>query len=433
LLTLSRLSPEKQVERVLDALRRIERDDPARAGKLALIVAGAPAYMGGDRYDEQLRRQAAQLDRVQVRFSGYVAGEAKWALFAAADLFCSPPHYEAYGLTIAQALASGAPPKFVLWLMLRLHPAIRAQRKKADAAFAGKIWRGDLRRWDDEAKPRSNQRHLELGSVYLAALSNEELADHVDACLAQWKEMSHQHAYFSVSAMLPLGDFLNQVSAWSGRSLESLLPIFQGESPSSSGWIPQADPLLAAIAADQAASELLAGDSSPDAVLAGLAENSTIGPLLDVYLKVIEPRVIGYDIADRTARETPGLLLDGLRALRTRDEAAARAAGDRHAAEAREAVPVEHRANFDDLLQEARSTYRLRDERGLFSDSVAGRPLARRYPRSGPPRRGVRHPARRRTRRRGRCRRVAAPGRRRRRPGRRASRTLRIPHLAHHR
>ena len=109
LLTLSRLSPEKQVERVVAALQRIERDDPARADGLALVVAGAPAYMGGDRYEERLRRQAAQLHRVQVRFPGYVAGEAKWALLAAADLFCSPSHYEAYGLTIAQALASGTP------------------------------------------------------------------------------------------------------------------------------------------------------------------------------------------------------------------------------------------------------------------------------------------------------------------------------------
>ena len=43
------------------------------------------------------------------RFAGYGGGEAKWRLFAAADLFCSLSHYEAYGLTIAQALASGTP------------------------------------------------------------------------------------------------------------------------------------------------------------------------------------------------------------------------------------------------------------------------------------------------------------------------------------
>src|SRR5439155_23252972 len=37
-------------------------------------------------------------------------------------------------------------------------------------------------------------------------------------------------------------------------------------------------------------------------------------------------------------------------------------------ADVRSKVPDEHRAEFDDLLEEARLTYRLRDERGVFSD-----------------------------------------------------------------
>ena len=34
----------------------------------------------------------------------------------------------------------------------------------------------------------------------------------------------------------------------------------------------------------------------------------------------------------------------------------------------RDQVPDEHRAEFDELLAEARLTYRVRDERGVFSD-----------------------------------------------------------------
>ena len=41
------------------------------------------------------------------------------------------------------------------------------------------------------------------------------------------------------------------------------------------------------------------------------------------------------------------------------------------AAELRAEVPEQHRAEFDDLLTEARQVYRLRDERGLYSDSSA--------------------------------------------------------------
>ncbi len=109
LLTLSRIAPEKWIELALDALRLIERQSPSTAERLQLIIAGAPAYMGGAAYERKLRRAAASLSRVEAHFVGYVSGEQKWRLFAAADTFLSPSYYEAYGLTIAQALASGTP------------------------------------------------------------------------------------------------------------------------------------------------------------------------------------------------------------------------------------------------------------------------------------------------------------------------------------
>ena len=109
LLTLSRMSPEKRIELVIDALKLIEQHSPSTAERIQLIVAGAPAYMGGESYDRKLRSAAATLEHAEVHFPGYVSGEQKWRLFAAADAFCSPSYYEAYGLTIAQALASGVP------------------------------------------------------------------------------------------------------------------------------------------------------------------------------------------------------------------------------------------------------------------------------------------------------------------------------------
>ena len=109
LLTLSRLSPEKRIELVIEALKLIERQSPSTAERIQLVVAGAPAYMGGVSYERRLHQEASQLRRAEVHFSGYIGGEQKWRLFAAADAFCSPSYYEAYGLTIAQALASGVP------------------------------------------------------------------------------------------------------------------------------------------------------------------------------------------------------------------------------------------------------------------------------------------------------------------------------------
>ncbi|MCY3734415.1 MAG: glycosyltransferase family 4 protein [Chloroflexi bacterium] len=101
LLTLSRISPEKRIHLPIDALKLIEAQSPTTAERIQLVIAGAPAYMGGRSYDRKLRRASRQLNRAEIHFAGYVAGDDKWRLFAAADAFLSPSFYEAYGLTCA--------------------------------------------------------------------------------------------------------------------------------------------------------------------------------------------------------------------------------------------------------------------------------------------------------------------------------------------
>ncbi len=96
IMTLSRLSPEKGIERLLAAL-------PLVRGTCRALICGAPAYMKGKRYAAKLRRMA---DR-RVEFLGHVTGERKAALLRRADLFVSPSLHESYGLTIAEAEAAG--------------------------------------------------------------------------------------------------------------------------------------------------------------------------------------------------------------------------------------------------------------------------------------------------------------------------------------
>ena len=96
IMTLSRLSPEKGIERLLHVLPLIE-------GDFRVWICGAAAYMKGRRYEKKLRRLA---DR-RVEFLGHVTGARKAALLARADLFVSPSRHESYGLTIAEAEAAG--------------------------------------------------------------------------------------------------------------------------------------------------------------------------------------------------------------------------------------------------------------------------------------------------------------------------------------
>ncbi|MEZ3117093.1 glycosyltransferase family 4 protein [Halobaculum sp. MBLA0147] len=96
LLTVGRLAAYKGVQHVIDALAELPAFD--------LRVAGSGPY------ESALRERAAAAgvsDRV--RFLGYVPDERLPGLYAGAAVFCSPSSHEAYGLTVAEALASGTP------------------------------------------------------------------------------------------------------------------------------------------------------------------------------------------------------------------------------------------------------------------------------------------------------------------------------------
>ena len=86
------------------------------------------------------------------------------------------------------------------------------------------------------------------------------------------------------------------------------------------------------------------------------------------YLDLVGYRLLdGFDIAGRYALELPDALV---RAIRSAVGAAGSSDDDLDAriAVIRDRIPAEHRDEFDELLGEARLMYRLRDERGVFSD-----------------------------------------------------------------
>jgi glycosyltransferase involved in cell wall biosynthesis len=109
LLTLSRISPEKGQNLLLDALLEWERRDDFPAYPLWLFVCGDAAFMQGQRFFEELHQRAGRLKRTRVVFPGYVTGERKRAFLALADLYVFPSRHESYGLTLMEALAAGLP------------------------------------------------------------------------------------------------------------------------------------------------------------------------------------------------------------------------------------------------------------------------------------------------------------------------------------
>jgi glycosyltransferase involved in cell wall biosynthesis len=109
LLTVSRISPEKGQDLLLDALIDWERRDDFPKHPLWLFVCGDAAFMQGQRFLAKLRELAARLKRTRVVFPGYVPGERKRAFLALADLYVFPSRHESYGLTLMEALPAGLP------------------------------------------------------------------------------------------------------------------------------------------------------------------------------------------------------------------------------------------------------------------------------------------------------------------------------------
>jgi len=90
LLTLSRISPEKGQDLLLEELIEGERRGEFAERPLWVFVCGESAFMQGARFLDRLKRLAAKLRRVRVVFPGYVTEDRKRAFFSLANLFVFP-------------------------------------------------------------------------------------------------------------------------------------------------------------------------------------------------------------------------------------------------------------------------------------------------------------------------------------------------------
>lgn len=109
LMTLSRISPEKGIALLLEALRVLEREDRLPARDVCLFICGEPAFMRGEAYMRQVRAAAGRLRRARVFFVGYLPPREKQVYFRLADVFVSPSIHESYGLTVVEAMRAGLP------------------------------------------------------------------------------------------------------------------------------------------------------------------------------------------------------------------------------------------------------------------------------------------------------------------------------------
>lgn len=239
----------------------------------------------------------------------------------------------------------------------------------AEEAFRTKQWRQDLDLWDNVCKPAAIARHRELADVDLAGSTDDELVQHLRDVAEHVTAMVYQHHRFNVAALLPVGDLAVHTAQWTGRPPTAALGVLDGYSPVSGGAPPEMHDALTALRPDDDARRLL---DAPGDAADRLTEIRDRLPAVDDYVRTFDCRMIdGFDIVGPTLREQPAMILGKLAAALDADPTVAQRRADAAAAELREAVPAEHRDTFDELVEEARTVYRLRDERGLYSEIAA--------------------------------------------------------------
>jgi rifampicin phosphotransferase len=240
--------------------------------------------------------------------------------------------------------------------------------KRVEQVFAQKLWREQLRDWDEKYKPSAIATHRELQTVNPDSLSDSELVAYLKRCRDHHSAMIAQHMRFTGGATIPIGDFLAHAAEWTGLPHSELLSLMRGSAEVSAGGSDEMQRLKQAFAKDAEARKTLESGGDPAQVLASLRSlGGEIGAAISGYLDLVGNRLVdGFDIAEPTALELPDALLRAIRGAISGEAQAA--SGDARIAEVRAKVPAAHQAEFDELLGEARNNYRLRDERGVYSD-----------------------------------------------------------------
>jgi len=272
------------------------------------------------------------------------------------------------------------PPKFVLWLALRLHPAFRRRNARLKEALRSRQDRVLMERWLNESRPKLVADIEQARSVDLAALRTEDLAAQVEK-LWQWTLWAIDvHFYLALPYGFPLTNLVFFCRDHLGYNDGQVLALLSGLSEASS------EPALAlAKLADQVRQDgdlsqaLLAAEAS--AVPATLAERRPeLAAAFDEYLHRYACRALRYELVEEALSERPdlvaGLLQDELRRPTDLEAEQERLAAARAEAKAAVLAALPDQARRDEflaLLEEAERSYPTREDNEFYTISV---PLA---------------------------------------------------------
>lgn len=203
------------------------------------------------------------------------------------------------------------PPRPLLWFAVRVLPAFRRRAAAATRALAERPWVGEAACWYDVERPEWIERNQAVDAVDPRALDDDSLTEHLRVARRNAYEGYRDHFRLHGADLLPTALFLARAGEWGIDPLDATA-LLAGSSPASRGE----------------------------------------GDLPAWRL------VTGYDLDERCACELPAQP-----APRRRDGAVNADIEE----DLRERVPPAERDEWYQLLADARTTYGVRDDNGLFT------------------------------------------------------------------
>jgi pyruvate,water dikinase len=245
------------------------------------------------------------------------------------------------------------PPRPMLWLATRLHPAFRRRERLARRTLAERPYLDVVGGWHDGERQTWVERNLDVQAVEPQDLDDGALARHLiavdDHCVQGWIRHHQLHG----SDLGPIGDLLAHGASW-GLDPVALLGLLHGASPASCEGRTHGQRIVGALRA--------AGiDPSSVTTLDDVRSDPDAAAALDAYLELFGWRLVtSYDIDGLTTGELPSATCALIRAC----AADAVDAVTPDSTSLREQVPAGERDRFDDLLADARRAYGMRDDNG---------------------------------------------------------------------
>ena len=247
----------------------------------------------------------------------------------------------------------------------------------AEGYWDEKRYLSALHFWDSSVKPSATDILVGLQNTRLYELSDKALLEHLEDCFVTTRRMVKDHHRFTFTSLIPIGDLVRQVCQLIGLEPAEALMAIRGRRSRSFVSLNDAKirALISALKSSTDALALLsASERYPQDADEIIDELSAIDTYIEQGLKYVLLRygyriIDGYDIADDTFIERPGLILKSLKSVI--DAGDTGAPGENQpgkAAISHDPIAEAKLPLLDEMLQDSYDIERLRDERGMYTD-----------------------------------------------------------------